>query len=720
MQLGMNLNTTTPIIDQQRMADLRVLLCHHAHLYHDLDNPILSDAQYDTLFQELQLLESQHKSVHQSDINSPTQRPQGSVSEKFSRIRHGIPMLSIRTETDTSSKGAFDFIERVTKQLQKYNPEEADGSSDNPDHRVNPFDCIAELKFDGLAMSLRYENGIFVQAATRGDGEHGEDVTHNILHIDNIPKKLNTTDPPVSIEIRGEVYMSHADFKCLNDWQKENGLKPFINTRNAAAGTVRQLNPNTNVPRRLTFVAYALGACVGSHKNDGNLLPWTTHWDMLQTFQEWGVPISEYSEILSSAHALADFHQRMGQNRNHLPFDIDGVVYKVNTLKQQQQLGFVSREPRWAVAHKYEAQTAVSMILGIDVQVGRTGKLTPVARLQPVLVGGVTVTNTTLHNQDEVQRKDIRIGDAVWVRRAGDVIPEIVGLVNADALASLRVPSGLLVPDASTSTRGAFFTMPDCCPICQNPVIREEGEVGHRCSGGWLCSAQRKGALVHFAHKRAMNIEGLGEQMVDELIDSKSIESIADVYRLTVADFLKMPRKAIKSAEKIHQAIAQSKNTTLPRFLFALGIRHVGEATAKALVHYFGTLPTIIQASFDELMQVPDVGPVVAESVYAYFHNPKLLQATTDLQEVGILWEDGLKNEAILSGKTFVLTGTLVDLSRDELMQRLESAGAKISSSVSKKTDYLVAGAQAGSKLDKAQALGVTILSQAEVLALLN
>ena len=721
-----------------RIKALRAELDLHAHRYYVLDEPSIPDAEYDRLFKELQALEAAHPELLTPD--SPTQRVGGKPLGQFATVRHRIPMLSIRTETDTEATGAQNFDNRVRKELGL---KESDP----------PVEYVAELKFDGLAMSLRYENGVLVQAATRGDGEVGEDVTQNIRTIRQIPLRIvaptlvasRTALPPegaaapaarqsrfrgpdahsesaatsigpvpvVSIpavmEVRGEVYMRRDEFEALNDRQREKiaqgakGEKTFVNPRNAAAGGVRQLDPAIAANRRLSFFAYGVGE-VTPPEEGGPVFE--THFELLQTLKSWGFPVAAQTRLAHDATELIAFHETIGQQRDKLPYDIDGVVYKVNSLALQRRMGFVSREPRWAVAHKYPAQEQLTTVLGIDIQVGRTGKLTPVAKLAPVFVGGVTVTNATLHNEDEARRKDVRVGDTVIVRRAGDVIPEVVSV-----LLERRVP------DAPQ------FTMPCQCPICGSDAVREEGEANYRCTGGLFCAAQRKEAILHFAHKRAVEIEGLGDKLVEQLVDAGVIRTLPDLYKLGFTSLASLDRMAEKSANNLVAALEKSKHTTLPRFVFGLGIRHVGEATAKALARHFGQLDRIMDASEEALLEVADVGPIVAKSIRTFFDQPHNREVVEQLRACGVTWEEGepaFVAPKPLSGKTFVITGTLPSLGRDEAKDRIEAAGGKVAGSVSKKTDFVVAGADAGSKLVKAQALGVEVIDEAALLALLD
>ena len=673
-----------------RAAELREQLHHHAHRYYTLDEPEIPDAEYDRLFRELQAIEAEHPALLTAD--SPTQRVGGAILKELVPVRHALPMLSIRTETDTEATGAVAFDARVRRELKL-------GEADPP------VDYLAELKFDGLAMSLRYEQGVLVQAATRGDGETGEDVTHNVRTIRQIPLRLPAGVPEV-LEVRGEVYMRRDQFDALNERQREKiaagakGEKTFVNPRNAAAGAVRQLDAKITRERPLSFFVYSWGEVQGDEQ------PPATQYDWLMRLKAWGFPVAEQTTRCRGADELVAFHRRIGELRDRLPFDIDGVVYKVDALTLQKQLGFVTREPRWAVAHKYPAQEQLTTVQAIDVQVGRTGKLTPVAKLAPVFVGGVTVTNATLHNEMEARRKDVRVGDTVIVRRAGDVIPEVVSV-----LLDKRVG------DASP------FTMPAQCPVCGSDAVREEGEADHRCTGGLFCAAQRKEAILHFAHRRAVDIEGLGDKLVEQLVDSGVVKTLPDLYRLGLTSLLALDRMAEKSAQNILAALERSKQTTLPRFLFGLGIRHVGEATAKELARHFGQLDRIMDAGVEALSEVSDVGPVVALSIHTFFEQAHNREVVEQLRACGVKWEEGEPAERTpqpLAGKTFVLTGTFPTLSRDQAKDLLEAAGAKVAGSVSKKTDYVVAGTEAGSKLEKAQALGVAVIDESAMLALLS
>ena len=683
---------------------LRTRLNHWAHQYYVQDAPTVPDAEYDRAYRELQALEAAHPGLITPD--SPTQRVIGAVMDGLAPVRHAVPMLSIHTETDTEATGAQAFDARVRREL---------GLSD-----ADPaIEYVAEPKFDGLAMSLRYEKGRLVQAATRGDGEVGEDVTHNVRTIRQIPLTLPEGVPPL-LEVRGEVYMRRADFDALNERQREQGGKTFVNPRNAAAGAVRQLDSGITAQRPLSWFAYGLGA-ITPPAEGGPVF--RTHYEMLQTLKSWGFPVAAQVQIAVGASELVAFHQQVGASRDALPYDIDGVVYKVNSLQLQRDLGFKTREPRWAVAHKYPAQEMATRIEGIDVQVGRTGKLTPVARLAPVFVGGVTVTNATLHNLFEIRKKGVRVGDQVIVRRAGDVIPEVVGVMPPEGAGlALGRPGGIAVPGHRT-VYVPNFKMPKTCPVCGSDVVREKGEANHRCTGGLFCPAQRKEAILHFAARRAMDIEGLGDKLVDQLVDANVIRTLPDLYRLGLTSLIALDRMAEKSAQNVLAALEKSKQTTLPRFLFGLGLRHVGEATAKDLARHFGTLDAIMDASVEQLLQVPDVGPVVARSLHTFFQQPHNREVVEQLRACGVTWPEGAPAERapqVLAGKTVVLTGTLPTLSRDAAKDMLEAAGAKVAGSVSKKTSYVVAGEDAGSKLARAQELGVPVLDEAGMLALLQ
>jgi DNA ligase (NAD+) len=666
-----------------RAAELRRLIAEHDHNYYVLDAPTISDAEYDRLFRELVDLESTYAELVTAD--SPTQRVGGAPLVEFAPVRHAVPMLSIRTETDTTSSAAAKFDARVRRDLGL--------GAEAP-----PLEYVAELKFDGLAISLRYENGGLAVAATRGDGEVGEDVTRNVRTIRAIPQRLALRKPPAVLEVRGEVYMSRQDFAKLNERQTAAGLKLFINPRNTAAGAVRQLDPAMTAKRPLRFFAYGIGV------TEGFTMP-ATHAELLDLLERAGLPVNRDRRVAHGADELIGFYEDVAKRRDSLPFDIDGVVYKVNSLALQHALGFVTREPRWAVAHKFPAEEMATQVLGIEVQVGRTGALTPVARLSPVFVGGVTVTNATLHNEDEIRRKDVRIGDTVIVRRAGDVIPEVV-----------RVVTDKRPRDAKT------FALPTKCPECGSAVERLPDEAIARCTGGLVCPAQRKQALLHFASRRALDIEGLGDKLVNQLVDAGIVRTPADLYKLGVAKLAALERMADKSAANVVAAIERSRSTALARFIYALGIRHVGETTARDLARHFGNLDALLDADETALLEVPDVGPVLAQSIARFFGEPHNREVIEQLRGAGVHWNDEAprrKAAGTLAGKTFVLTGTLPTMTRDDAKARIEAAGGKVSGSVSTKTDYVVAGAEAGSKLDKARELDVPVLDEHGLVKLL-
>ena len=666
-----------------RAAWLREQLHGHGYRYYVLDDPEIPDAEYDRLFRELQELEAAHPELITPD--SPTRRVGGQPLDAFTPVRHRVSMRSIRTETDVGPGGAQAFDAQVRREL--------DLSADAP-----PVEYACELKFDGLALTLRYEQGVLVQAATRGDGETGEDVTQNVRTIKTAPLRLRGVAPAV-LEVRGEAYMSRPDFERYNARQRAAGLPALVNPRNGAAGSIRQLDPNLAARRPLSFFAYGLGEVQG----------WTvpaTQSAVLDALAALGLPVCGERAVAQGAEGLIAFHRAVAEKRDALLFDIDGVVYKVNRLDWQQQLGFRTREPRWAVAHKFPAQEELTVVEAIEVQVGRTGAITPVARLRPVFVGGVTVTNATLHNADEVARKNVRVGDTVIVRRAGDVIPEVVGVVLE------RRPTG-----------SQPFVMPATCPVCGSRVVRPEGEAVARCIGGLYCRAQLQEAIRHFAARRALDIEGLGDKLVEQLVGRELVRNPADLYGLDAATLAELERMGSRSAAKRVEALARSKNTTLARFLYALGIREVGEATALTLAGHFGAIEALMAADEEQLRQAPEVGPVVAAAIRAFFQEPHNQQVIARLRAAGVHWPETEVQRAAeqpLAGKTFVLTGTLESMSRDQAADRLRVLGAKVSGSVSKKTDYVVAGREAGSKLDKARELGVTVLDEAGLRALLE
>lgn len=667
-----------------RLQQLRTELLEHNYRYYVLDAPTISDAEYDLLFRELQALETDHPELITPD--SPTQRVGAEPLTALGAVRHSIPMLSLGNAFSPEEVQAFD--RRVAEGLV--------ASGQLPAGEEAEYLC--ELKLDGLAISLRYEDGALVQGATRGDGQTGEDVTANVRTIKAIPLRLRRPVPGV-LEVRGEVLMYRADFERLNVSQGEKGQKVFINPRNAAAGSLRQLDSRITASRRLRFLAYGWGQV--------DAMPdVTTHGDMLDWLADLGLPVDSHRRRSRGAQGLLDFYAEVGALRPRLPFDIDGVVYKVNSLVAQRQLGFVSRAPRFAVAHKFPAEEATTELLDIEVQVGRTGAITPVARLRPVFVGGVTVTNATLHNEDEVRRKDVRVGDTVVVRRAGDVIPEVVAPVPD------KRPPG-----------ASIYVLPSECPVCGSAIERLEGETIARCTGGLVCAAQRKQALAHAVSRRALDIEGLGEKLVNQLIDRGRVHSLADIFTLTAEELAAFERMGERSAQKLVQAIDKARHPPLGRLLFALGIRHVGESTARDLARHFGSIDALLQADEHALMGVADVGPVVAASVVQFLgepHNREVIRALLEEHGVQPVAEAGPTRETAIAGRTFVLTGTLPNWTRDEAAQRIVAAGGKVSGSVSRKTGYVVAGDDAGTKLTRAQELGVTIIDEAGLRELLG
>ena len=662
-----------------RAAELRRLIAEHDHRYYVLDAPTISDAEYDALFRELAALEAAHPALAAPD--SPTQRVGGQPAAAFDTVTHRVPMLSLNNAFADAEAEAFD--RRVREGLQA--------------ERVR-YAC--EPKFDGLAVSLLYEDGRVAVGATRGDGTSGENVTANLRTVQAIPLALPSRSQPPMIEVRGEVLMTKRDFEKLNAAQSARGEKLYVNPRNAAAGSLRQLDPRITRGRRLTFFAYGIGDVEW-----GAAPAPATHSELLDRLAALGFPVSDARATADGLDGLLDYYRRIGAARASLPYDIDGVVYKVDDLEAQRRLGFVSRAPRFALAHKFPAEEMATAVTGIDVQVGRTGALTPVARLAPVFVGGVTVTNATLHNEDEVRRKDVRVGDTVVVRRAGDVIPEVVRVV----------------PERRPAHTTAF-AMPATCPECGSAVIRLADEAVARCTGGLVCPAQRKQSLLHFAGRRAMDIEGLGEKLVDQLVDAGLVRTPADLFTLGVGKLAALERMAEKSAGNVVAAIEKSRATTLARFVFALGIRHVGEATAKELARHFGSLDRLMAADQDTLTRVRDVGPVLAESIARFFAEPHNRQVIDALRAAGVHWSEGAPGGATagpLAGVTFVLTGTLPTLSRDEAKALIEAAGGKAAASVSAKTRYVVAGADAGSKLERARALGIEVIDEDGLRALL-
>ena len=665
--------------EAKRAEWLRREIERHNRLYYNEAAPEIPDAEYDALFRELQALEAANPQLVTPD--SPTQRVGSAPSEGFAAVRHRVPMLSLANAFDDEDVEGFD--RRCREGLE-----------------ADAVEYACELKFDGLAVNLAYENGVFVQGATRGDGATGEDVTANLRTIKSIPLRLQAAKPPKLLEVRGEVLMFRRDFEAINKRAAELGEKPFVNPRNAAAGGLRQLDPRLTAQRRLSFFAYG----VGSH--DGMKLP-ATHAALLDEIGAMGFLVAKDRRVVKGKDGLLGFYRDVGAKRPALPYDIDGVVYKVNRFADQERLGFVSRAPRWAVAHKFPAEEATTELENIEIQVGRTGALTPVARLKPVFVGGTTVTNATLHNEDEIRRKDIWKRDTVIVRRAGDVIPEVARVFKQGPRA-----------------KDDRFEMPSRCPICQSIVVKEEEGAVARCSGGLICPAQRKQALLHFASRRAMDIEGLGDKLVDQLVEGGVVRTPADLYKLGIAKLAALERMAEKSAANVQAAIDKSKDTTLGRFIYALGIRNVGEVTAKDLARHFGNLDALMDASVEQLMETPDVGPVVAESIADFFREPHNREVIEQLRAAGVRWDEGAPAARAASGpfagKIVVLTGTLEALTRDEAKDRIESAGGKVTGSVSKKTDFVVAGEEAGSKLDRAKELGVRVLDEKEFLKLLG
>lgn len=661
---------------EARALVLRRELERHNHLYYVLDTPEIPDAEYDRLFQELLGLERDHPVLRTPD--SPTLRVGGAVREGFEEVAHLRPMLSLDNAFEPLD--VENFVQRAQTQL---------GAA--------PVVYAAEPKFDGLAISLVYEHGVLVRAATRGDGATGEDVTANARTIRTLPLRLLTETPPALLEVRGEVLMTRASFAALNARQRAAGQKEYVNCRNAAAGSLRVLDSRVTAERKLDFFAYALG------ETDGAAVP-PRHSAVMDWLQELGFQVSDLRRTVSGAQGLLEYFEWIGGLRPTLEFDIDGVVYKIDDLEQQQELGFVSRAPRWAIAHKYPAEEALSRVLGIEVQVGRTGTLTPVAKLEPVFVGGVTVSSATLHNQDEIDRKDVRVGDTVVIRRAGDVIPELVRVLPERRAAD-----------------SAPFRLPESCPICGSHAVREEGEAAVRCTGGLACDAQRKRALIHFIGREAMDMDGVGEKLVEQLVDTGLVHSPADLFELTAAQLLGLERMGEKSAANALASIERAKTTTLPRLLYALGIREVGRSLSKALAKRFGTLEALMAASQEELLGVEDVGPVIAGRLREFFAQPINRAVISRLLDSGITYEAVTIQEAAdnpFKGKTVVITGTLSALSREEAKARVEAMGGKASGSVSAKTDYLLAGDKAGSKLDKARALGVPVLDEATFLAM--
>ncbi len=664
---------------QEKINKLRQAIEEYNYQYYVLAAPTVPDSEYDSLFQELKTLETEHPNLITAE--SPTQRVGAKPLAAFKQVTHTIPMLSLDNAFDKDELVAFD--ERLSQRL---------GSQ-----QVIEYSC--EPKFDGVAVSLLYRDGKLAQASTRGDGSTGEDITQNIRTIASIPLLLRGNDYPPLLEVRGEVYMPKAGFEKINDIAQRRGEKQFVNPRNAASGSLRQLDPKITAQRPLSFFAYSVGVVEG-----GELA--STHYDIMLQLKDFGLPVCSDVCQVKGVEACMEFYKRQLAQRDNLPYEIDGVVYKVNSLSLQKELGFVSRAPRWAIAHKFPAQEKLTTVRAIEFQVGRTGAITPVARLEPVFVGGVTVSNATLHNFDELYRKDIREGDTVVVRRAGDVIPEVVSHVAEKRLAGAKK-----------------IPIPANCPICQSEVIKPEGEAVARCMGGLYCQAQLCESIKHFASRRAMDIDGLGDKLVDLLVEQKIIKDITGLFQLKVHDVVALPRMGQKSAENLLQAIEKAKETTLARFLFSLGIRDVGEATARSLAAYFNDIDKLKQADEALLQKVQDVGPIVAANIKGFFHQKHNVELITKLLNVGIHWHKEKKPAAAsqsLAGKTVVLTGTLLNMTRDEAKEKLQSLGAKVSGSVSAKTSFVVAGANAGSKLAKAEKLGINVLSEKEMLSLFS
>jgi len=657
---------------------LKSLIQEHDHNYYVLDEPQISDHEYDQLLRELKDIEDSHPELITSD--SPTQRVGGSPISEFNQIQHNKPMLSLGNAFGIDELVAFN--KRINDTLD-----------------TNDVEFNAELKFDGLAVTILYENGVIKYAATRGDGNVGEDVTHNIKTIKTIPLKLHGENHPQTLEVRGEVLMDKNDFKELNDYQISLGQKTFANPRNAAAGSLRQLDPKITAKRKLKFYAYSLGQIDQD-------LEFKNHTDILNYLKNAGIPISSYSQRVIGIDQMQYFYEDILKKRNNLPFDIDGIVYKVNSITNQENLGYVSKAPRWAIAYKFPAEEAETVVNDINVQVGRTGVITPVARLQPVFVSGVTVTNATLHNEDEMLRKDIRIGDSVIVRRAGDVVPEVVRVIKEKRPSNAKV-----------------FEMPQYCPICNSQVIRLDGEAAQRCTGQLKCEAQAKQAISHYVSRKAMNIDGLGAKIIDHFFEQGMIKNISDIYNLDYEQIQKMEGFGEKSAENLREAIEFSKKTTLAKFIYALGIRNVGEATSKDIVKKLGSLDNIMKASIDDFLEINDIGPVVAQSLHQFFQEDVNKRIINNIVQFGVKWDDQAQNESKeqkLNQQTFVVTGTLESFSRDQIKELIENNGGKVSGSVSKKTSYVIIGDNPGSKADKAVELGVKIINEKQLMELLN
>ncbi len=651
------------------------LINKHNYHYYVLDESVIPDAEYDRLMQKLILLENESPELITE--SSPTQRVGAAPLDSFAEIKHELPMLSLGNAFDEDEMMAFD--RRVREKLQE-----------------DSVEYVAETKLDGLAISILYEEGEFVRAATRGDGITGEDVTLNVKTIKSIPLNFLNGKYPKKIEIRGEVFMTHKAFKKLNDKQKEKNKKIFTNPRNAAAGSIRQLDSRITSERHLSFFAYGMGNI------EGGALP-ESHWELLASLKTWGTPVSPENKIIKNLTDCFEFYKNIADKRSSLAYDIDGIVFKINRFDQQNIMGTVARAPRWAIAYKFPPKEEFTEILDIKVQVGRTGALTPVARLKPIFVGGVTVTNATLHNEDELKRKDVRVGDTVIVRRAGDVIPEVLKVVMEKRAKNIKA-----------------FRMPEKCPVCDSDLEREEGETVVRCSGGLYCSAQQIEAIIHFASRRAMNIDGLGNKLIEQLVKKGLIKHAAHLYTLREEQLTALERMAKKSAANIMNALNNSKETTLDRFLYALGIREVGDATARSLANHFGNLSKIQSANHEALEEVSDVGPVIAKHIVTFFSQNHNQEVIDGLLKAGVHWPDiKVRREQPLKGKTFVITGTLKTMKRDEVKQRLLTFGAKVNGSVSQKTDYLIMGSNSGSKVGKARTLEIKILDETELLSLI-
>jgi len=668
---------------RKRIESLRNEIRYHNHRYHTLDDIEIPDAEYDRLMRELQALEKEHPELITSD--SPTQRVGAEPSDTLQTIEHRLPMLSL--DNVFAEDELREFHNRVAEKL-----EFEDGAAD--------LQYAAEPKLDGAAISLLYEKGGLVRAATRGDGTTGEDITHNARTIDSIPLRLLGEDHPKTLEVRGEVFMPRAGFEAYNKKARAAGEKTFVNPRNAAAGSLRQLDPKLTAERPLDMYVYSVGLV------EGGELP-KHHSEIIEQLRAWGLKTCPERRVVSGVEGCLAYYSAIGEKRDALGYDIDGVVYKVDSLGMQRELGFVARAPRWAVAHKFPAQEELTKVEDVEFQVGRTGAVTPVARLDPVFVGGVTVSNATLHNIDELHRKDVRVGDTVIVRRAGDVIPEVVSVVKSRR------------PKNTERVR-----LPERCPVCDSHVKREEGEAVARCTGGLFCKAQRSEALKHFVSRRAMDIEGLGAKLIEQFVEEDRIKNPSEIFLLTKEELAERERMGDKSAENLLNAIEASKSTSLSRFLYALGIREVGEATAQSLASYFGNLPEIIGATAKDLVKVPDVGPVVAKRIRDFLDEEHNLEVIQQLQKLGVNWPDSdpmqVAEDGPLTGKTFVITGTLPGMTRDEAKALIQKEGGKVTGSVSKKTSYLLAGENAGSKLAKAQQLEVEVLNLAKLMALLS